>query len=157
MSIADHLPLSISLSRRSLWNWIYSITSFSIAACNSFLAPSCSNCAQGMVFVHLLLAPQENLSGADRTRANLKGAFSRADLSRTNLRRTNLSEVKLNETDLSETDLSEANLSKANLEGANLRGANLSGANLNRTELIGTDFSSANLTGSSIMELPLGT
>jgi Pentapeptide repeats (8 copies) len=103
-----------------------------------------------MVFVHLLLAPQENLSGTDRTRANLKGAFSRADLSRTNLRRTNLSEVNLNETDLSETDLSETDLSEANLSKANLRGANLSGANLNRTELIGTDFCSANLTGSSI-------
>ena len=51
---------------------------------------------------------------------------------------------------LREANLREANLREANLSGANLSEANLSGADLERSQVIGTNFRNATLTGSCI-------
>jgi len=101
-----------------------------------------------------------NLSGADLFMANLSGAdLFMADLSGADLRGADLFMPEL-ETYLRAADLYGANLSGANLSGAglfdanlsyaDLSRANLSEADLERSQVIGTNFYNATLTGACI-------
>ena len=74
-----------------------------------------------------------DLSGADLSRANLRGAvLSRADLSRANLSRADLYGARL-----SGANLSGANLKRAKMHDAKLLGAKLGGADLREADLSG--------------------
>ena len=112
-----------------------------------------------------------NLSGADLSGANLRGAklieadlsgtnlsgayVRKADLSGTNLSGADLSSAHLFATDLSKTNLSGTNLSRANLSEADLRKADLSGANLRKADLRKANLSGANLREADLMEADL--
>ena len=103
-----------------------------------------------------------NLSGADLFMANLSGAdLFMADLSGADLRgadlfmpelETYLRAADLYGANLSGANLSGANLSEANLSEANLSEANLSEADLKRSQVIGTNFYNATLTGACIKD-----
>ncbi|WP_242025888.1 pentapeptide repeat-containing protein [Anabaena sp. FACHB-1391] len=103
-----------------------------------------------------------NLSGADLFMANLSGAdLFMADLSGADLRgadlfmpelETYLRAADLYGANLSGANLSGANLSEANLSEANLSEANLSEADLERSQVIGTNFYNATLTGACIKD-----
>jgi uncharacterized protein YjbI with pentapeptide repeats len=87
----------------------------------------------------------------DLSEANLRETNLReANLSLANLSLANLSLADLIWADLSLANLSLANLSLANLSLANLSLANLSGANLIFSQVMGTNFQKANLTGACI-------
>ena len=72
------------------------------------------------------------------------------NLSYADLRGDDLGGANLSEADLSGANLSGANLSGANLNWADLSEANLSEANLAISQVIGTNFHNATLTGSCI-------
>lgn len=77
-----------------------------------------------------------NLSGADLSEVNLRGADLRsADLSYAYLSGFDLSEANLRGADLHSADLSEADLSGADLRYANLSGADLRYADLREADL----------------------
>ncbi|MBD2054803.1 pentapeptide repeat-containing protein [Oculatella sp. FACHB-28] len=84
-----------------------------------------------------------DLNGTDLSDANLRGA----NLNSTDLSNADLSNADLSNADLSNADLSNADLSNANLNGANLNGANLSDAILVASQALGTNLSTATLTG----------
>ncbi|WP_421980260.1 pentapeptide repeat-containing protein [Roseibium sp.] len=122
-----------------------------------------------------------DLSGADLTRANLKGAnlsksrleradlskanlawadlreakLYRADLMSANLRGADLTVAKLEKADLTSADLKEAKLEKADLRGADLTRAQLRGAQLEKADLSGADLSKANLAWADLREAKL--
>jgi uncharacterized protein YjbI with pentapeptide repeats len=116
---------------------------------------------------------ETNLRGANLSNINLSNAnLSGAVLSEANLDNANLNGVNLNHKDLRHVNLAGVNLKNTNLEKANLYGANLSNVNLNSVNLqdaklqkanlqnsnlcasqvLGTDFSAAVLTGSCIAD-----
>jgi uncharacterized protein YjbI with pentapeptide repeats len=88
---------------------------------------------------------EANLSGANLGRANL----SEANLSKANLGYNSISDsiTNLSEADLGNADLSHADLSSADLSNADLSNADLTGAMLGAVRALGTNFSSAILTG----------
>ncbi len=104
----------------------------------------------------------ENLSGLDLSRLNLKGAdFAGANLYGSNLKAcimtqcnftganlaaANISEVQATQANFSNAALSGANLEKADLKEADMTGANLAGANLTGTTLDAAILEKANLT-----------
>jgi CheY-like chemotaxis protein len=105
--------------------------------------------------------PDEDLSGADISEANLASANLRnADLQDANLAKTNLFDADLRGANLSGANLSEADLHNAKLRHANLkaavmpeaglRGADLAGANLQGAQLAGVDFKDANFLSTNI-------
>jgi uncharacterized protein YjbI with pentapeptide repeats len=95
-----------------------------------------------------VLLDMANLSWADLSGANLIGA----DLDMAHLRNADLRNANLSDANLSDANLSDANLYGANLYGANLSGADLSGANLTISQVIGTNFHNATLTGANIKD-----
>ena len=107
-----------------------------------------------------------NLNGAILSRASLRGAdlsesnllvanLNKADMRYANLNRANLSETSLFEVDLHKAnlrgvDLSRVTLSNLNLSDLDLSESNLYGANLCRTQVLGTNFERAVLTGACV-------
>ena len=102
-----------------------------------------------------------NLSGTDLSKADLSGAnLGGAFLLQANLNGANLSgaflveafllDAKLSGAFLFDANLFDANLFDADLRWADLSGADLSGANLAMSQVIGTNFYNATLTGSRI-------
>ena len=92
-----------------------------------------------------------NLSRADLTNANLRGA----DLTNANLSRADLTNANLRGADLTNANLSRADLTKANLRGADLTNANLTNANLSRADLSRADLTNAILRDASLMPYAL--
>jgi uncharacterized protein YjbI with pentapeptide repeats len=94
-----------------------------------------------------------DLSKADLSGANLGGAFLlQANLNGANLGGAFLVEAFLLDAKLSGAFLFDANLFDANLFDADLRWADLSGANLAMSQVIGTNFYNATLTGACIKD-----
>jgi uncharacterized protein YjbI with pentapeptide repeats len=89
-----------------------------------------------------------NLSYADLTDTNLIAS----NLGEANLRYTNLSGVNLSEVNLGDVNLFHSNLSGANLRDANLSRADMTDANLAMSQVIGTNFHNAILTGACIKD-----
>jgi uncharacterized protein YjbI with pentapeptide repeats len=94
-----------------------------------------------------------DLSKADLSGANLGGAFLlQANLNGANLGGAFLVEAFLLDAKLSGAFLFDATLFDANLFDADLRWADLSGANLAMSQVIGTNFYNATLTGACIKD-----
>ncbi|MFN6181097.1 MAG: pentapeptide repeat-containing protein [Dolichospermum sp.] len=94
-----------------------------------------------------------NLSGTDLSKADLSGAnLGGAFLLQANLNGANLGGAFLVEAFLLDAKLSGAFLFDANLFDADLRWADLSGANLAMSQVIGTNFYNATLTGACIKD-----
>jgi uncharacterized protein YjbI with pentapeptide repeats len=104
-----------------------------------------------------------NLSGTDLSKADLSGAnLGGAFLLQANLNGANLSgaflveafllDAKLSGAFLFDANLFDANLFDADLRWADLSGADLSGANLAMSQVIGTNFYNATLTGACIKD-----
>jgi uncharacterized protein YjbI with pentapeptide repeats len=99
-----------------------------------------------------------NLSGTVLSEANLGNAnLNGVNLNHKDLRHVNLAGVNLKDTSLEKANLYCANLSNVNLNGVNLQDAKLQKANLQNSNLcasqvLGTDFSTAILTGSCIAD-----
>lgn len=104
-----------------------------------------------------------NMTGTILYRANLSGAnlsdtilvtaaLYKANLRGANLYIADLTEARLYDADLSYANLSRADLSCADLSCADLNGADLSGANLAMSQVIGTNFHNATLTGACIKD-----
>ncbi|MFM6036133.1 MAG: pentapeptide repeat-containing protein [Sphaerospermopsis kisseleviana] len=92
-----------------------------------------------------------DLSSADLCQANLRDADLRdANLRDANLRDANLCQATLSNADLSNADLVNANLIRAKVQYADLSGANLSGADLSGARLDTSDLSRANLSGANL-------
>ncbi|MFO5438767.1 MAG: pentapeptide repeat-containing protein [Dolichospermum sp.] len=104
-----------------------------------------------------------NLSGTDLSKADLSGAnLGGAFLLQANLNGANLGgaflveafllDAKLSGAFLFDANLFDANLFDADLRWADLSGADLSGANLAMSQVIGTNFYNATLTGACIKD-----
>ncbi|UUO14384.1 pentapeptide repeat-containing protein [Dolichospermum heterosporum] len=94
-----------------------------------------------------------NLIWTDLSGAYLLGAkLYQANLSEANLSGADLTGANLSWADLYQADLSWADLSWADLSWANLSWASLYGANLAMSQIIGTDFHNATLTGACIKD-----
>ena len=151
--MANEEHLSLLKQGRGAWNrWRIQ---------NPSIYPDLSMAELSEFFLFGINLSHTNLFGAHLFKANLLGAnLKSADLRNTDLRDAELIGANLTRANLSRANLNWANLSKAKLVEANLNQADLSRTNLNRTDLsraqaLGTNFSSAVLTGACIANLEI--
>ena len=103
------------------------------------------------IFTNVILIAQALMSVAEAANPEHLEQLRRTNsCPQCDLTNADLTNAKLEKVDLSGSNLTGANLAGADLKGAKLSGANLEKANLTLTEAIGTDFSSAQMTGACV-------